>query len=84
MRARKADEVLDAARRVFLERGYDAATVEQVASEAGVSKATVYSNFRDKDALLAAMIDRVIPSEFFRPVAEIIYFLHARKKKVDA
>lgn len=32
----------------------------------------------------AAMIDRVIPAEFFRPVAEIIYFLHARKKKVDA
>lgn len=32
----------------------------------------------------AAMIDQVIPAEFFRPVAEIIYFLHARKKKVDA
>jgi flagellar biosynthetic protein FlhB len=32
----------------------------------------------------AAQIDRVIPAEFFRPVAEIIYFLHSRKKKVDA
>jgi flagellar biosynthetic protein FlhB len=29
----------------------------------------------------AAQIDRVIPAEFFRPVAEIIYFLHSRKKK---
>jgi flagellar biosynthetic protein FlhB len=28
----------------------------------------------------AAQIDRVIPAEFFRPVAEIIYFLHSRKK----
>ena len=32
----------------------------------------------------AAQIDRVIPAEFFRPVAEIIYFLHSRKKKADA
>ena len=32
----------------------------------------------------AAQIDRVIPPEFFRPVAEIIYFLHSRKKKADA
>jgi TetR/AcrR family transcriptional regulator, mexJK operon transcriptional repressor len=59
MRQRKADEVLVAARRVFLERGYDATSVDDVAVAAGVSKATVYSNFRDKDALLAAMIDRV-------------------------
>jgi TetR/AcrR family transcriptional repressor of mexJK operon len=59
MRARKSDEVLDAARRVFLVRGFDAATVDEVASEAGVSKATVYSNFRDKHALLEAMVDRV-------------------------
>jgi flagellar biosynthetic protein FlhB len=29
----------------------------------------------------AAQIDRVIPPEFFRPVAEIIYFLHSRKQK---
>jgi flagellar biosynthesis protein FlhB len=32
----------------------------------------------------AAQVDRVIPAEFFRPVAEIIYFLHSRKRKVDA
>jgi TetR/AcrR family transcriptional repressor of mexJK operon len=59
MRARKTDEVLDAARHVFLRRGFESATVEEVAAEAGVSKATVYSNFYDKDALLVAMIDRV-------------------------
>jgi flagellar biosynthesis protein FlhB len=32
----------------------------------------------------AAQIDRVIPAEFFRPVAEIIYFLHSRKQKTGA
>ena len=32
----------------------------------------------------AVQIDRVIPAEFFRPVAEIIYFLHSRKQKTSA
>jgi flagellar biosynthetic protein FlhB len=32
----------------------------------------------------AALIDRVIPVEFFRPVAEIIYFLHSRQKRSGA
>ncbi|ABD86657.1 flagellar biosynthesis protein FlhB [Rhodopseudomonas palustris] len=32
----------------------------------------------------AAEIDRVIPAEFFRPVAEIIYFLHSRRAKPGA
>jgi flagellar biosynthetic protein FlhB len=32
----------------------------------------------------AVKVDRVIPAEFFRPVAEIIYFLHLRKQKTSA
>jgi TetR/AcrR family transcriptional repressor of mexJK operon len=59
VRARKSEVILDAARRVFLERGFDAATVEEVADRAEVSKATVYNNFHDKHALLEAMVDRV-------------------------
>jgi TetR/AcrR family transcriptional repressor of mexJK operon len=59
VRARKSDQVLLAARDVFLERGFDAATVDDIAVRARVSKATVYSNFHDKESLLTAMIDRV-------------------------
>jgi TetR/AcrR family transcriptional regulator, mexJK operon transcriptional repressor len=59
VRARKADEVLTAARRMFLENGYAGTSVDDVATSAGVSKATVYSNFHDKDALVVAMIDRM-------------------------
>ena len=32
----------------------------------------------------AVQVDQVIPAEFFRPVAEIIYFLHSRKQKATA
>jgi AcrR family transcriptional regulator len=48
-----------AARRVFLARGYQAATLEQIADEAGFSKGVVYSRFASKaDMFLALLEDR--------------------------
>ncbi len=49
-----------AARRVFLANGYDAATLEQIADEAGFSKGVVYSRFASKaDMFLALLEDRI-------------------------
>jgi AcrR family transcriptional regulator len=49
-----------AARRVFLARGYYAATLEQIADEAGFSKGVVYSRFASKaDLFLALLEDRI-------------------------
>jgi AcrR family transcriptional regulator len=45
-------QILAAAAAVFAERGYTAATVQQVATRVGVSKATVYHYFSDKAQLL--------------------------------
>jgi AcrR family transcriptional regulator len=49
--------VLDAARRVFLERGYAGATVDAIADEAGFSKGVVYSQFAGKPDLLLALLE---------------------------
>ena len=54
----KLEAILDAAYALFLERGIAATTVDEVAERASVSKMTVYANFRDKPALLAAVLDR--------------------------
>jgi len=52
--------LLAAARRVFLERGYYAATLDQIADEAGFSKGAVYSRFAGKaDMFLALLEDRI-------------------------
>jgi AcrR family transcriptional regulator len=52
--------LLAAARRVFLERGYYAATLDQIADEAGFSKGAVYSRFASKaDMFLALLGDRI-------------------------
>lgn len=40
-----------AAQRLFITRGFEAATMDAVAQEANVSKLTVYNHFRDKEAL---------------------------------
>jgi AcrR family transcriptional regulator len=49
-----------AARRVFLARGYHAATLEQIADEAGFSKGVVYSRFASKaDMFLALLEERI-------------------------
>ena len=50
-RGRKFDQVLQGARTVFLRDGFDGASVDEIAREAGVSKATLYAYFPDKQLL---------------------------------
>lgn len=50
-RGRKFTQVLDGAREVFLRDGFEAASVDEIARAAGVSKATLYSYFPDKRLL---------------------------------
>ncbi|PKP74591.1 MAG: TetR/AcrR family transcriptional regulator [Alphaproteobacteria bacterium HGW-Alphaproteobacteria-6] len=53
-KGRKFDQVLEGARTVFLRDGYEGANVDDIAAEAGVSKATLYSYFPDKRMLFVA------------------------------
>lgn len=59
MRERKSSEVLKAARELFLRDGYAATSIDAIAAAAGVSKATVYSNFADKEGLFVALLSAV-------------------------
>jgi TetR/AcrR family transcriptional repressor of mexJK operon len=56
----KHDAILDAARRLFFERGVEAVPIEAVAAEAGVSKVTVYGHFGDKLTLFEAVVLREV------------------------
>jgi TetR/AcrR family transcriptional repressor of mexJK operon len=53
------DAIVDAAARVFLERGYGAATIDQLAVEARTAKRTLYARFGDKAGLFAAVVQRL-------------------------
>ena len=48
---RTRQKVLDAARTLFAERGYDAATIRDIAKGAGMSTSAVFANFQDKAEL---------------------------------
>jgi AcrR family transcriptional regulator len=56
-KTRTRDELVVAARRVFLERGYHGASIEAVAAAAGFSTGAVYSAFRGKADLFLAVLD---------------------------
>lgn len=49
-------QIVDGARTVFLSRGFDAASMGDIAKAAGVSKGTLYVYFKDKDELFAAIV----------------------------
>jgi AcrR family transcriptional regulator len=51
------DRLLRAARKVFVEKGFDEASTHDVAREAGVSVGTIYVYFQNKDELIWASID---------------------------
>lgn len=56
----RPDEVLDAALELFIEKGYAATRVEDIARRAGLSKGTVYLYFPSKEAVLQGLVRRAI------------------------
>jgi AcrR family transcriptional regulator len=57
--ARAHDAVLDAASRLFAERGIDSTSMDAIAAASGVSKATIYKHWPDKDALCLEVLSRI-------------------------
>ncbi len=60
----KTAAILDGAMQEFLARGYAAASMDRIATTAGVSKATVYSHFQDKEELFKALIQQLVQKKF--------------------
>src|SRR5277367_2453137 len=58
--AARTSALINAATRVFLREGYGLASIDKVASEAGVSTRTIYERFKNKADLLAAVITRLV------------------------
>lgn len=57
-KTKKYQLVIDTAKKIFLEQGYDRASMDLIATEAGVSKATLYVYFENKEALLFALVSQ--------------------------
>jgi TetR/AcrR family transcriptional repressor of mexJK operon len=66
--ARRAERVVKVAANMFLERGFDATSMEAVAEKAGIAKPTLYAWYREKSELFRAVLRRLI-EEFLAPLA---------------
>jgi TetR/AcrR family transcriptional regulator, mexJK operon transcriptional repressor len=64
--ASKAESILAAAKRSFLAAGFGAVSMDAIAREAAVSKATVYAHFAGKEELFGAVIGRECERYFAR------------------
>ena len=77
-RALIKEELVDAATNVFARKGYQAASVAEIAEEAGYTVGAVYSNFDGKRALFEAVFDRqadqqlAMASSLDRPADDLV------------
>ena len=54
----RREQLVSVGRRLFSDKGYEAVSVEEIASEAGVSKPLIYEHFGGKEGLYAVVVDR--------------------------
>lgn len=57
------EAIMDSALQLFAERGYDRVRVEDIAQEAGVSRATFYNHFAEREEILGALIEQLLNTE---------------------
>lgn len=55
-------QLLEVGRSVFAERGYEAASVEEIAARANITKPVVYEHFNGKEGIYAVIVDREVQS----------------------
>ena len=71
----KRAAILESAKQMFTQHGFEGASMDQIAAVAGVSKLTVYSHFGDKEALFAAAVkshcEQQLPSSLFEPMPQV-------------
>ena len=58
--AQRREQLLEIARELFAERGFEGTSVEEIAARAGVSKPVVYEHFGGKEGAYAVVVDREV------------------------
>jgi AcrR family transcriptional regulator len=61
---RRLGTLLDTAMRLFLQQGYEAVSVEEIAKQAGVAKRFIYARYGDKSELFVAAVEHNLLGRF--------------------
>ncbi len=76
------EEILDAAERVFIRQGYGETSLRQLMAAAEVSTTAFYARFDSKEAVLVALVDRLLGS-LFRAEAEALAAVRSMEEGVE-
>lgn len=74
----RREQLLDVGRALFAEKGFEAASIEEIAARAGVSKPVVYEHFGGKEGLYAVVVDREM-SDLLNRLTDALSANHPRK-----
>ncbi len=75
--------ILEAAKKVFLDKGFDGARMQEIADEAGINKALLHYYFRSKDKLFDAIFEEAF-KQFLPNISEIMVSDRSIEEKVRA
>jgi AcrR family transcriptional regulator len=75
---KRREQLLDVARALFAEKGFDATSVEEIAHRANVSKPVVYEHFGGKEGIYAVVVDREMSALLSRMTAALAEQAHPR------
>ncbi|MGH3441358.1 MAG: TetR/AcrR family transcriptional regulator [Nitriliruptorales bacterium] len=75
----RREQLIGIGRQVFAERGFEAASVEEIAQRAGVSKPVVYEHFGGKEGIYAVVVDRETSALLQRIVVALEAAEHPRE-----
>jgi TetR/AcrR family transcriptional regulator len=75
--------ILEAAKKVFLDKGFDGARMQQIADEAGINKALLHYYFRSKDKLFDAIFDEAF-MQFLPNIGQVLMSDMAFPDKIRA
>lgn len=88
--AEKRAELINAARELFIQDGYDVTPMNRIAKQAGVTPNTIYWYFKDKDELLLAVLDNLLAEQLSHyhtllnsPLADQLYWLVEQLQRVN-
>jgi TetR/AcrR family fatty acid metabolism transcriptional regulator len=79
----RKDRIMDAALRIFAEKGFQNSTITEISKEAGVSEATIYEYFGTKEDLLFAIPEK-ITNETLEKSTKVIPYIKGVEGKIRA
>lgn len=77
------NNILTSAKELFQSKGFEAVTIEEIATKAGISAPTVYALFQSKSGILKALVDTALPSKDYESIIQKLESEKSMHKRLE-